>query len=167
MTANRPRKPAAQATAVANASRRWLSTNVQTVAAATEELHASISEIPARWRRRPETANLAVAETDRTNKTVEGVGGSGTEDRRGRLRSDPEYRARRPICWRSTPPSRRRAPGSRQGFAVVATEVEGAGHRRPPRRPRIFQRQIAPRSSRRPATRSTSHRRRSGRRSPR
>ena len=94
--------------AVAMASQE-ASANVQTVASAAEELSASISEITQRvgaggpdcrqgGRRRP------AHQRDRSR-----AGGRRAQDRRSH-RPDQRHRRRRPICWRSTPPSKRRAP---------------------------------------------------------
>jgi methyl-accepting chemotaxis protein len=71
------RATAEQATAAAAASTR-ASTNVETVAAATEELTASIGEIAKQVTRSAEIAGQAAEEAKRTNAVVEGLA-SGTQ----------------------------------------------------------------------------------------
>ena len=56
-------------------------------------------------------------------------------DRIGVLMSGSGHCRIRPICWRSTPPSRRAMQGAGRGFAVVADEVPNPLTRTPPRRP--------------------------------
>jgi aerotaxis receptor len=84
------------------------STNVQSVASASEELISSVNEIAGRCRNRPVSptapskrrASAMIASTNCRRRPP----GSVT------LSSSSTTLPARPTCWRSTPPSRRRAP---------------------------------------------------------
>jgi len=96
---------------------------VQTVAVATEELHASISEyLP------PGGAGLRDRQSGRsprptaTNETVQGLARRGVKI--GEVISLIQNIASQTNLWRSTPPSSGAGRRIRQGFAVVATEVK-------------------------------------------
>jgi len=96
---------------------------VQTVAAATEELHASISEISRQVAQASETANLAVAETDRTNTTVEGL--AEAAQKIGEVVSLIQNIASQTnLLALNATIEAARAGESGRGFAVVATEVK-------------------------------------------
>jgi methyl-accepting chemotaxis protein len=111
-----------QATAVANAS-TVASSNVQTVAVATEELHASISEISRQVAQASETANLAVAETDRTNTTVLGL--ADAAQKIGEVVALIQNIASQTnLLALNATIEAARAGESGRGFAVVATEVK-------------------------------------------
>jgi methyl-accepting chemotaxis protein len=83
------------------------STNVQSVALATEEMSSSVNEIS---RQVQESARMASEAVDQARnqrsrqRIVEG------RSRIGDVVELINTIAGRPICWRSTPPSRRRAP---------------------------------------------------------
>ena len=96
-----------QATAVATASDQ-ASSNVSTVAAATEQLHASTNEISRQVTQSAEFASTAVVEADRTNATIQGLADTAQKigDVVALIRTSP----RRPTCWRSTRRSKRRGP---------------------------------------------------------
>jgi methyl-accepting chemotaxis protein len=102
-TAERTNDQVAAAAAAANEA----SSNVQTVAAASEELSASISEISRQVSNAANIAGRAVDEARQTDVTVQGLAEvvSGIRDV-VKLISDI---AARPTCWRSTRRSRRRA----------------------------------------------------------
>ena len=92
-------------TAEAAAASTRASSNVETVAAATEELTASISNIAQQVTRSAEIANKAAEEARRTNSVVEGACRRHPEDRRSGD-ADPEHR--QPRRWPIRPRKRRR-----------------------------------------------------------
>jgi methyl-accepting chemotaxis protein len=104
-----------QATAVATASGQ-ASTNVQTVAAATEQLHASISEISRQVTQSAEIAGTAVVEADRTNTTIQGL--VETVSLIQNIASQTNLLALNATIEAA------RAGESGKGFAVVANEVK-------------------------------------------
>ena len=75
---------------------------------------------------RPKSPAAQSQKPRRTVKTMTDLGERRHTDRRGD-RPHPGDRRRRPICWRSTPPSKRRAPARPgRGFAVVAVRGQVA-----------------------------------------
>ena len=84
------------------------STNVQSVASATEEITSSVNEISRQVQEEERVAGEAVVRPKRPTSGW-GIVAGGRPDRR-RHRTDHRGRRARPICLRSTPPSRRRAP---------------------------------------------------------
>ncbi len=102
--------------ATAASSSTQTAANVQAVASAAEELVASVQEISRRVNDASQISNRAVAESSRANDIVTGFRWPPTASAKSSssLRRSP----RRPICLRSTRPSRplvraRRARGSR------------------------------------------------------
>ena len=98
--------------------------NVQTVAAATEELSASIGEIGQQATRSAQIATKATGEVQRTDVTANGLARFCGKDRRGH-EADPEYREPRPIFLAlNATIEAARAGEHGKGFAVVASEVK-------------------------------------------
>ncbi len=98
--------------------------NVQTVAAATEELSSSVSEIGRQVTESTRIAGQAVEEATRTNATVQGLVGGGAEDRR---RGQADQRHRQPDQSPGAQCDDRGGAGRRcrQGLrVVVASEVK-------------------------------------------
>ena len=119
----RPRsKRSQQATSVAAVAEQ-ASANVQTVAAATEELSSSVSEIGRQVTQSTEIAGQAVAEANRTNVTVQGL--SAAAQKIGdvvKLISDIASQTNL-LALNATIEAARAGEAGR-GFAVVANEVK-------------------------------------------
>ena len=99
---------AQQVTTMVAAASEEASTNVQSVASATEELSSSVNEIS---RQVQESARMASEAVDQARTPMT----ASANCRRRRPASATWSNSStpspaRPICWRSTPPSRRRAP---------------------------------------------------------
>ena len=94
-------------TTVAAASEE-ASTNVQSVASATEEMASSINEIGRQVQESARMAGDAVGQARTTNDRVSEL--SKAAARIGDVVELINTIAGHPICWRSTPPSKRRAP---------------------------------------------------------
>ena len=84
------------------------SVNVTTVAGSIEELAVSIGEIAAQATKSTEVAGRAVAESRAPSTPCRSSAMPPTASARSSASSSRS--PARPICWRSTPPSRRRAP---------------------------------------------------------
>ena len=84
------------------------SMSVESVAAAAEELSASINDISQQAAHAAGIASRAVSQARETDGTVQGLAKSA--GRIGEVVGLINTIARRPICWRSTPRSRPRAP---------------------------------------------------------
>ena len=112
------------------------SRNVQTVATGTEEMTASHPrdrQERARGRAASPTTAVQVADDDqRDGRQARRVQRG---DRQGRSRSSPRSPSR-PTCWRSTPPSRRRAPARPARASRSSPTRSRSWPRRPPRPPR-------------------------------
>jgi methyl-accepting chemotaxis protein len=111
-----------QATSVASVAEQ-ASSNVQTVAAATEELSSSVSEIGRQVTQSTEIAGQAVAEANRTNVTVQGL--SAAAQKIGdvvKLISDIASQTNL-LALNATIEAARAGEAGR-GFAVVANEVK-------------------------------------------
>ncbi len=104
---------------VAGAAEQTLA-NVQMVAAASEELSVSIGGIAARWPSPSDIARDAVDQARRTDETVQRLVQSA--DQIGDIVNLISSIAGRPICWPSTPPSRR--PGRRGGAGLRGGRAE-------------------------------------------
>ena len=130
-----------QAGAVATAAEE-ASANVQTVASATEELTASVGEIRRQVNSSMKIAETAVEEANRTNTTVAGL--SDAAQKIGEVVQLINGIAPRPTCWRSTPPSRRRAPARWVRASRWWPRRSRIWPTRPPKPPRTFR----PRSAR-------------------
>jgi len=84
------------------------STNVQSVASATEELGSSVNEISRQVQESARMANEAVDQARITNDRVSEL--SKAASRIGGVVELIKIIAGQTTCWLSTPPSRRRAP---------------------------------------------------------
>ena len=94
---------------VVTAASEETSGNVQSVAEATEQMVASVNEIGSQVQlsaRITHRGGRAGGEDRRADRQA----GAGREPDRRRHRDDHHDRRRRPICWRSTPPSKPPAP---------------------------------------------------------
>ena len=98
-------------------------TNAQTVASATEELSASISDISARAYRAAEASSKASDETTRTNSAVEAL--LGAAERIGEItRLISSIAAKTNLLALNATIEAARAGEAGKGFAVVANEVK-------------------------------------------
>jgi methyl-accepting chemotaxis protein len=111
-----------QTTAAAAASAR-ASTNVETVAAATEELTASIGEIAKQVTRSAEIAGKAADEAKRTNSVVEGLA-SGTQKIGEVVTLIQNIASQTNLLALNATIEAARAGEHGKGFAVVASEVK-------------------------------------------
>jgi methyl-accepting chemotaxis protein len=116
------RATAEQAAAAATASTR-ASSNVQTVASATEELTASINEIAKQVTRSAEIAAKAAAEARRTNAVVEGLA-SGTQKIGEVVTLIQNIASQTNLLALNATIEAARAGEHGRGFAVVASEVK-------------------------------------------
>jgi methyl-accepting chemotaxis protein len=126
------------------------SNNVGTVAAAAEELSSSVAEISRQVTRSSEIAGKAVGDAERTNATVQ-VLSTGAEKIGEVVKLIPASPPR-PICSRSTRPSKRHAPANPAAALPSSPPRSRRSPIRPPRRPKKSRRRWPP-CSRRPATR--------------
>ena len=111
-----------QAEQVAAAARR-AATNVQTVAAATEELNASIGEIGSRVHASAETARQASAQAEQTNRTVEELNHAAL--RIGEVvQLITDIASQTNLLALNATIEAARAGDAGKGFAVVANEVK-------------------------------------------
>jgi methyl-accepting chemotaxis protein len=113
---------ARQTTAAVNASMR-ASENVGTVASATEELTASISEIAKQVTRSAEIAGKAAGEARRTNSVVEGLA-SGTQKIGEVVTLIQNIASQTNLLALNATIEAARAGEHGKGFAVVASEVK-------------------------------------------
>lgn len=114
---------AAQAGSAAHSAQQ-ASANVQTVAAATEELTASIAEIGSQAIRSAEIAGHAVTEADRTDRQIQGL--AATAERIGEVvRIISAIAEQTNLLALNATIEAARAGEAGRGFAVVAAEVKG------------------------------------------
>jgi methyl-accepting chemotaxis protein len=96
---------------------------VQSVRRRPKQLSSSVTEISRQVQESARMATDAVGQARVTNDRVSEL--SKAASRIGRRRRMINTIAGQTICWRSTPPSKRRAPAEAgRGFAVVASEVK-------------------------------------------
>lgn len=112
-----------QQTAAAAAASTRASTNVQTVASATEELTASIGEIAKQVTRSAEIAGKAADEARRTNSVVEGLA-SGTQKIGEVVTLIQNIASQTNLLALNATIEAARAGEHGKGFAVVASEVK-------------------------------------------
>ncbi len=112
-----------QQTAAAAAASTRASTNVETVAAATEELTASIGEIAKQVTRSAEIAGKAAEEARRTNSVVEGLA-SGTQKIGEVVTLIQNIASQTNLLALNATIEAARAGEHGKGFAVVASEVK-------------------------------------------
>jgi methyl-accepting chemotaxis protein len=127
--------------------------NSQTVAAATEELAASSREIASQTDQTTSTAERAVTEAEQAQRIVDELFPRFLRMSAASFSSSPRSRAR-PICWRSTPRSRRRARARPARVSRWWRTRSSSSLARPPRRPTRSapsSRRSMPRPARRPA----------------
>ena len=130
-----------QAIAAANASQE-ANTNVQTAAAATEELSASTAQINNRALHSAQIANKAADETERAGGVVQELHATASEI--GEVVRMIDEIASQTIFWRSTPPLKPRAR-AKPGAASASWRARSSiwldrPPRRPPTLPRVWRR---------------------------
>ncbi|WP_091777067.1 cache domain-containing protein [Methylobacterium sp. UNC378MF] len=115
---------AAQQAGSAAGAAQQAATNVQTVAAATEELSVSIGEISGQVTKSAEIARQAVTEAERTDRQIRGL--AGAAEKIGEVvRIISAIAEQTNLLALNATIEAARAGASGRGFAVVAAEVKG------------------------------------------
>ncbi|WP_246695119.1 cache domain-containing protein [Methylobacterium sp. P1-11] len=115
---------AAQQAGSAAGAAQQAATNVQTVAAATEELSVSIGEISGQVTKSAEIAGQAVTEAERTDRQIRGL--AGAAEKIGEVvRIISAIAEQTNLLALNATIEAARAGASGRGFAVVAAEVKG------------------------------------------
>ena len=117
------------------------SANVETAAAAAEELSASIKEISRRLAQTGDVVRTAAADAQPPTTTSPRLRTwrSASATWSSSFRTSPN----RPTCWRSTPPSRRRAPAKPAAALRWSPPRSSRWRCRPPRRPSEITKEIS------------------------